>query len=122
MSTPNDNGAPTWQDERFAQSYPLADQAPIVDGVPAITAPIDGMTVPQVHDIYGTNATPGATVELWSGDRDPETGTPNATTIAEADTSFAFTGDHPDKLGDVAWHVEVDGVSSNVVTVHVVAT
>jgi hypothetical protein len=81
-----------------------------------ITSPEEGATVPAVHDIIGIGAGAAADVELWS---DPELSAPNATTVADAEGNWGFTGDTPATLGDVTWTVRSGGSEASV-NIHVV--
>jgi len=76
-----------------------------------ITSPEEGATVPAVHDIIGIGAGADADVELWS---DPELSAPNATTVADAEGNWGFTGDTPATLGDVTWTVRSGGSEASV--------
>jgi hypothetical protein len=82
---------------------------------PVITFPVNGLTVPPVHDVNGT-ALPGQTVTLWSalGGNDL---VQHAEVVAEADGSFTFTGTQvTGRDGDVAtFEVRTEtGTSSDV--------
>jgi hypothetical protein len=80
-----------------------------------ITSPEEGATVPAVHDIIGIGAGADADVELWS---DPDLSAPNATTVADAEGNWGFTGDTPATLGDVTWTVRSGGSEASV-NIHV---
>jgi hypothetical protein len=72
-------------------------------GQPALTiaAPVEGATVPPVHDVTGTGATPGASLTLAYGAGE----TVVATVNAEADGSWGFVGDQASAIGPQTWTV-----------------
>jgi hypothetical protein len=83
---------------------------------PVITFPVNGLTVPPVHNITGT-AKPGQTVALWSA-MNGGTLAEHATTTADDQGRFTFTGEQiTGRDGDVAtFEVRTDtGTSSDVV-------
>jgi hypothetical protein len=52
------------------------------------------------------------------GWRDPDLSAPNATTVADAEGNWGFTGDTPATLGDVTWTVRSGGSEASV-NIHV---
>lgn len=86
---------------------------------PVITFPVNGLTVPPVHDVNGT-AHPGQTVELWSAVA-PAALAKHAEVVADAQGRFTFTGEQiTGKDGDVAtFEVRTDTGASVDVTVTV---
>jgi hypothetical protein len=74
-------------------------------GVVVIMSPTEGSTVPPIHDIIGYGALPDAEVQLWYAGQDPGEDPPAATTTADAEGDWGFTGDTPAALGPVTWGV-----------------
>jgi hypothetical protein len=83
-----------------------------------ITAPVDGSTVPPVHDITGTGASSGGEVALWYMNENRQV----ATTTADADGAWAFTGDEATAFGPATYEVRQGSHSSPQITVTVEET
>lgn len=86
---------------------------------PVITFPVNGLTVPPVHNVTGT-AKPGQTVELWSAVAPAELAK-HSEVVADGTGRFTFTGEQiTGKDGDVAtFEVRTDTGTSTDVTVTV---
>jgi hypothetical protein len=107
-------------DAYFDQSfYPGMGGGPVDPDTPVITFPVDGLTVPPVHDVRGT-ALPGQTVTLWSALSGNDL-VQHAEVTAEADGSFTFAGEQITGRNDqvATFEVRTDTGTSADVTVTV---
>lgn len=86
---------------------------------PVITFPVNGLTVPPVHNVTGT-AKPGQTVELWSA-LNGATLAKHGEVVADDTGAFTFTGEQiTGRDGDTAtFEVRTDTGTSTDVTVTV---
>lgn len=133
---PGDAPADTWDPHERAHSASPAMAAAIAAGkqsvnavvpgarvpdpdAPTITFPVDGATVPPVHDVLGT-ALPRQDVDLYSANNDAVL-RHHATVQADTKGVFAFTGGQSDGVDGDRAHFQVRTAtgSSDTVTVTV---